>query len=39
VMTAWEYPSFYGWAPANPGETDFAQLSGQAQPVTIVRPK
>jgi nucleotide-binding universal stress UspA family protein len=31
VLTAWEYPSFYGWAPANPGETDFAHLSGQAQ--------
>ncbi|HTT50728.1 MAG TPA: universal stress protein [Streptosporangiaceae bacterium] len=31
VLTAWEYPSFYGWAPANPGQTDFAHLAGQAQ--------
>ncbi len=31
VITAWEYPAFYGWAPANPGETDFAHLSASAQ--------
>ena len=31
VITAWEYPAFYGWAPANPGETDFAHLSATAQ--------
>ncbi len=31
VLTSWEYPAFYGWAPGTPGETDFAHLAGQAQ--------
>jgi nucleotide-binding universal stress UspA family protein len=31
VVTAWGYPSFYGWAPANSAETDFAHLAKQAQ--------
>ena len=26
VVTAWEYPTFYSWAPANPGDTDLAHL-------------
>ena len=31
VISAWEYPAFYGWAPATPGQTDFAELSAKAQ--------
>jgi nucleotide-binding universal stress UspA family protein len=31
VITAWGYPAFYGWAPANPPETDLAHLSARAQ--------
>jgi nucleotide-binding universal stress UspA family protein len=30
VITAWEYPSFYGWAPSSPADTDFAHLSATA---------
>ena len=31
VISAWEYPAFYGWAPATPGQTNFADLSAKAQ--------
>lgn len=31
VITAWGYPAFYGWAPGNTPETDFAHLSASAQ--------
>lgn len=31
VISAWEYPSFYGWAPATAGQPDFAELSAKAQ--------
>ena len=31
VISAWEYPAFYGWAPATPDQTDFADLSAKAQ--------
>ena len=30
VISAWEYPVFYGWAPATPGLPDFADLSAKA---------
>ena len=30
VISAWEYPTFYGWAPATPGLPDFADLSAKA---------
>ena len=35
VITAWEYPAFYGWAPGNPAETDYAHLSATAQHDTL----
>jgi nucleotide-binding universal stress UspA family protein len=31
VMTAWDYPAFYGWAPANADEPDLAGLARTAQ--------
>ena len=35
VISAWEYPAFYGWAPANAAETDFAHLSATALDDTL----
>jgi len=31
VVTGWDYPAFYGWAPAIPDDTDFGQFAKQAQ--------
>ena len=31
VVTAWDYPAFYGWAPANADEPDLADLARTAQ--------
>ena len=30
AITAWEFPAFYGWAPAYPGDVDFAGLAERA---------
>lgn len=30
AVTGWEYPAFYGWAPAIPGDIDFGQLAERA---------
>jgi len=31
VVTAWEYPAFYGWAPGNADDPDLAHLARTAQ--------
>jgi len=31
VVTAWEYPAFYGWAPGNADDPDLARLARTAQ--------
>jgi nucleotide-binding universal stress UspA family protein len=31
VVTGWDYPAFYGWAPAIPDDVDFGYFAGQAQ--------
>jgi nucleotide-binding universal stress UspA family protein len=30
VITTWQYPTFYGWAPAYPDDLNLAQLAQQA---------
>jgi nucleotide-binding universal stress UspA family protein len=31
VVTGWEYPAFYGWAPAMPDDVDYEDLAARAQ--------
>ena len=31
VVTGWDYPAFYGWAPAIPDDVDFGQFAQRAQ--------
>ncbi len=35
VVTGWEYPAFFGFAPAVPDDVDYAELAGQALNDTI----
>jgi len=29
VVIGWQYPAFFGWAPAGPNEVDFAKIAGE----------
>ncbi|MGA8458218.1 MAG: universal stress protein, partial [Streptosporangiaceae bacterium] len=31
VVTGWDYPAFYGWAPAIPDDLDFGHFAQRAQ--------
>ena len=35
VVTGWEYPAFYGWAPAMPDDYDYEALAARAQAEAI----
>src|ERR1700761_5830557 len=35
VLTGWDYPAFYGFAPAVPDDIDFGHFAGRAQAETI----
>jgi nucleotide-binding universal stress UspA family protein len=35
AVTGWEYPAFYGWAPAMPEDYDYEDLAGRAQAKAI----
>ena len=35
VVTGWEYPAFYGWAPAMPEDYDYEDLASRAQAKAI----
>jgi nucleotide-binding universal stress UspA family protein len=35
AVTGWEYPAFYGWAPAVPEDYDYEDLAGRAQAKVI----
>ena len=29
IIIGWQYPAFFGWAPAGPDEVDFAKIAGE----------
>jgi len=29
IVIGWQYPAFFGWAPAGPDEVDFAKIAGE----------
>jgi nucleotide-binding universal stress UspA family protein len=35
VVTGWEYPAFYGWAPAIPDDLDYGEFAARAQAETL----